>query len=381
MKKVFLSGISVFICLFTFIVKLNAQGGTFTSTWALTTDASSATFGANTTLVTSNMLPGSAFSTGTYSSSGYACKSTVTWPNAVTAGYYLDFPVSPANGFDIEIDSFAIIPKTSGSSGNNILSFAYIIDSAAPVLVTGAQVTATAGGTTTIKMTAFGSPVTCNAGHTLTIRVWAYSATTSTSTSRTLYIKSLQLEGKTSPTITPVTFNNISINKINATNAVHWTVAEQTNVQYYQVEKSVDGINFNSFATIQTNAQTGYSVIDNAYNVKCVYYRVIAISDNGEKTYSRILSLKSVLNQAMVKIAPNPVINKQFELQVADITKGQYKLTICNQSGAVVFTRMVQIEGDSQSQTIQLPASLTKGVYIANFNGAEVNNNQTLMVE
>ena len=41
----------------------------------------------------------------------------------------------------------------------------------------------------------------------------------------------------------------------------------------------------------------------------------------------------------------------------------------------------VQIEGDSQSQTIQLPSSLAKGVYFANFNGAEVNNNQTLIVE
>ena len=381
MKKIFLFSATVVICLFTIIVKLNAQGN-FTTTWALTANASTVTTGATSTVVASDMLPGATFSAGAYNTSGFACKSPTTWPNTITAGYYLDFPVSSATGFDIQIDSFAVVAKVSSSSGNNILNFAYIIDTAAPVTITGSQTTASSGGTTTIKMTAFSSPVTCTAGHTMTIRMWAYSATTTTTSGRSLYIKNMQLEGITTTAIVPVSFNSLSINKNNNGLGIQWSVGEQTNIQYYLIERAIDGINFNNIATVKAiNGQYLYNTNDNIINSKSVYYRVIAISDNGEKIYSRILSFKSVLNQSLVKIAPNPVINKQFELQVADITKGQYKLTICNQSGAVVFTHMVQIEGDSQSQTIQLPSSLAKGVYFANFNGAEVNNNQTLIVE
>ena len=354
----------------------------YTSTWALTADATSATVGATATIVTANMVPGSSFASGSYSTSGYSCKSATTWPNAVTAGYYLDFPVSSAAGFDIELDSFAIVPKTSGSSGNNILSFAYIIDTAAPVLITGGQVTATAGGTTTIKMTAFGAPVTCTAGHTLTIRMWAYSASSSTSNSRTLYIKNVQFAGKTTPVIIPVAFSSISVNKNNTGNAIHWSVAEQTNVQSYQIEKSIDGINFNAFSTmLPIKGQNTYSVIDNYTNDKTAYYRVVALATNGDKKYSKVLNIKNVFTAANIKIAPNPVTNKQFELQVADCSKGQYKLSLYNQLGSVVYSHTIQIEGDYQSQTIQLPSSLAKGVYFANFNGVDVNNNQTIIVE
>ncbi|MEI6184144.1 MAG: T9SS type A sorting domain-containing protein [Bacteroidota bacterium] len=381
MKKTVLQNF-IILCSLLIIGNIAFAQGSFTSTWALTADASSATVGANTTVVTSNMLIGSSFTGGSYSTSGFGCKSSTTWPNAVTAGYYLDFPISSAAGFDIELDSFALVPKTSGSSGNNILSFAYIIDTAAPVLITGGQVTATAGGTTTIKMTAYGAPVTCTAGHTLKIRMWAYSASASTTTSRTLYIKSVQFAGKTTPAIVPVAFSAISVNKYNTGNAIHWSVAELTNVQSYQIEKSIDGINFNVFATLLSNkGQNSYSVIDNYTNDKTAYYRVAAIATNGDKKYSKILNIKNVFTVANIKIAPNPITNKQFELQIADCSKGQYKLSVYNQLGAVVYSRAIQVDGDYQLQTIQLPTSLAKGVYFANFNGVDVNNNQTLIVE
>ena len=47
----------------------------------------------------------------------------------------------------------------------------------------------------------------------------------------------------------------------------------------------------------------------------------------------------------------------------------------------MVYSRAIQVDGDYQLQTIQLPTSLAKGVYFANFNGVDVNNNQTLIVE
>ncbi len=381
MKKSLLQNL-IIACFLLILGNIAFAQSPFTSTWALTANASAASVGATSTIVTSNMVIGSSFSGGSYSSSGYGCKSTTTWPNAATAGYYLDFPISSATGFDIELDSFAIIPKTSGSSGNNLLSFAYIIDTAAPVLIAGGQVTATAGGTTTVKMTAFGAPVTCTAGHTLTIRMWAYSASASTTTSRTLYIKNVQFAGKTTPVIIPVAFSSISVNRNNTGNAIHWSVAEQINVQSYQIEKSIDGINFNVFASMLSDkGQNSYSVNDNNTNDKTAYYRVVAIATNGDKKYSKVLNIKNVFTANNIKIVPNPVTNKQFELQIADCSKGQYKLSVYNQLGSVVYVLSIQVDGDFQLQTIQLPSSLAKGVYFANFNGVDVNNNQTIIVE
>src|SRR4051812_30889822 len=122
MKKVFTP-----VFLFVAVLMHYTSSAQYVATWALTSNKTAAVTGAQAASVTAgNMIPGNDFPTpGSHNTDGYQAIQTLgDWPTVPTDGLNMDFPLSPNGPVDLTITSVTATSKTSGSSGNNLLSLA-----------------------------------------------------------------------------------------------------------------------------------------------------------------------------------------------------------------------------------------------------------------
>jgi hypothetical protein len=123
-----------------------------------------------------------------------------------------------------------------------------------------------------------------------------------------------------------------------------WKVLNNQFVNYFDVERSFDGINFSSVAVVQKdNSQstyTSYSFRDDAgrFAGRTVYYRLRLTTAANTKTYSiivRFIIPGSGKNE--VSIVPNPV-RDAIQVQINSIAENLVRIDITDQSGKLIHS-------------------------------------------
>ena len=106
----------------------------------------------------------------------------------------------------------------------------------------------------------------------------------------------------------PVTITAIAASR-NSENTitVKWNVENEINIHHYDVERSNDGSFFNQIATQTAISNNGgrasYSYIDNHLEISATYYyRVKAISQDGQIQYSAIVKVASITTSPSISI-------------------------------------------------------------------------------
>lgn len=122
---------------------------------------------------------------------------------------------------------------------------------------------------------------------------------------------------------------------------IKWATASQTNNDYFAVERSVDGINFEMIDYVKgagTNTQLlDYSVKDLKPSSGINYYRLNQIDFNGEHQYSNIVEVSCLLNDDEFISYPNPASER--------ITvKGNGKVSVYNMLGENIYESDVDKE-------------------------------------
>ncbi len=106
-------------------------------------------------------------------------------------------------------------------------------------------------------------------------------------------------------------FNGL-YNSINKTIELNWQTATEENNDYFTIEQSDDGINWNIIETIEGAGNSSiiksYRTIDNNTYSKISYYRLKQTDYDGKYTYSEIISVK-IDNSSSIDIFPNPTSN------------------------------------------------------------------------
>ena len=154
---------------------------------------------------------------------------------------------------------------------------------------------------------------------------------------------------------------------------VEWTSEKETNIAYYEVEKSLNGISFNRIATVKatnTNSIFTYSNMDDALIGSAnLYYRIKIVRKDGIVKYTPVVSV-STANRATIKVYPNPVTNNTFSLLLTNVEKGSYNLSITNSLGRNILMQPINHQGGSANERIVLPAT-AKGIYFVQLNNAK----------
>jgi hypothetical protein len=133
--------------------------------------------------------------------------------------------------------------------------------------------------------------------------------------------------------ILPVTLTSFTAFLNNSKVDLKWKTALEVNVNYYTVERSLDGINYSDagivFAVGNAAASENlYSLTDNLVNVKSpvVYYRIRSVDIDGKSKVSEIrivrLAKQDAPNSFTILTYPNPVSN---ELRITNPASWQNK--------------------------------------------------------
>ena len=151
-----------------------------------------------------------------------------------------------------------------------------------------------------------------------------------------------------------------------------WETAEEINNNHFELERSLDGINYSTISNIpalqnSSSSKKVYQYSDNIFSImnnNTVYYRLKQVDNNYSSTYSSVLVIRLNNNGgSKVQIAPNPFIDNvviNFKSEV----KGKAEIKIINFSGGTVTTKNIMVNNGSNS--IQIPGmdNLSKGIYV-----------------
>jgi len=83
-----------------------------------------------------------------------------------------------------------------------------------------------------------------------------------------------------------------------------WETAMEINVSHFNVQRSSDGISFETVGTARAKGACKYSFIDNTNLTGIVYYRLEIVDKNGALSYSEVNELR--INNYELRISPNP---------------------------------------------------------------------------
>lgn len=181
--------------------------------------------------------------------------------------------------------------------------------------------------------------------------------------------------GSTSAIANPlsVKFTAVKAYTSGSLNIVEWTNQSEAGVFGYTVEKSTDGIQFTALSEVAARSNAATREVYNQQDLQPgtkTYYRIKATELSGEVSYSPVVKVvRGESGSTGFSIYPNPVQGKQFTLQYKGQTREPIRLQLFSSSGVVVYSNNWIHPGGQASQSIELPVSLSKGMYYLQLSG------------
>lgn len=139
----------------------------------------------------------------------------------------------------------------------------------------------------------------------------------------------------------PINVNYITGNKNNGNHLLAWKVTcVSTPSATLELERSSDGRNYSSIYSIVASAlrcEQPFDYTDNQPAQGVNYYRLKMTSADGQVSYSTTVTLINASKGIdIMNIAPNPIVNGQFNLKVSSAEKTDMQLVITDLQGRVL---------------------------------------------
>ncbi len=164
-------------------------------------------------------------------------------------------------------------------------------------------------------------------------------------------------------TTVPVRFTTLNAFQKNTDIQVDWKIATEANISRYEVEHSLNGRNFTKAGTVAATNAESYSWLDAQPVAGTHYYRIKGISTSGEAVYTSIVKVLIGKGKSGIAVYPNPVRDGLVTLQFTNQAAGKYGIRLISDAGQLVYSRSTMIQGTSNSQILNLPKSIVKGIY------------------
>lgn len=164
--------------------------------------------------------------------------------------------------------------------------------------------------------------------------------------------------------VLPVTIVSFSGKKESDGNLLTWQVANELNLNYYQLEKSYDGSNFSFVADIKANGQKNYSYTDADVNnsFPLEYYRLKSVDNDGKFAYSTIIKIKTNDNSWSAEVTPNPVSDKIY-LKLQSSVQDKATVIITDIIGRQLHKENISVSTGNNSYNINKSANFSSGTY------------------
>lgn len=163
--------------------------------------------------------------------------------------------------------------------------------------------------------------------------------------------------------------------------SINWLVAEESNIEAYEVQRSANGINFTTIEKVKaknSSAATSYSVKDLLAKGGINYYRLLIVGKD-KSEISKIVSLN--INAGKNSFVANYKSGKILNVRLNGISAGTYRISVISSNGQLVQTIGLQHDGTGQNKQLVLKADLAKGIYRVALQSETENYIGSIMVE
>lgn len=145
---------------------------------------------------------------------------------------------------------------------------------------------------------------------------------------------------------------------------LRWTTLNDIDVDAYYLEKSTNGLQFDSIDSIGAQRITGaatYLTFDRSPVVGTNYYRIRSRNQDGSAKLSTVLRIYNGYVGNTLLVFPNPS-GRQLDIWMAGVKRGAYRLSVLLSNGQVVHTERLVHDGADRTWRVDLPQALPKGI-------------------
>jgi len=173
----------------------------------------------------------------------------------------------------------------------------------------------------------------------------------------------------------PISLNYLRGTKLGTANNLNWQVTcVSTPSATLTLERSADGRNFTPINTITATAiecEQPFNYADIAPLPGINYYRLKMTGVDGRPGYSNIITLiNGSKGLAMVNIAPNPVVNGQFRVNISTTQSTKMEIVVTDMAGRAVSRKTVSLINGFNTVDMNV-SNLSGGTYQLYGNTAE----------
>jgi hypothetical protein len=167
----------------------------------------------------------------------------------------------------------------------------------------------------------------------------------------------------------PIELLSFTATKNNKVADIQWETATEINNDYYQVEKSKDGVNFESFNQVKgagnSLSKLNYSIIDEKPYNGISYYRLKQVDFNGAFSYSKIESVDfNSSKDFSFDVYPNPNKGSKFNIAFEGTTNQEVLVVVYDVTGKESFSKvLITNENESSVFVIDPSNTLSSGIY------------------
>lgn len=171
--------------------------------------------------------------------------------------------------------------------------------------------------------------------------------------------------------VLPVNFTSINATRQhNGEVEVKWTVANETNITEYQVERSEDGLEFSTISTITSTGNKNYQEVDKDALATVGFYKIKATGPGNKFYSSPMVKVAALPAEQPAFVFPNPVENNLLLLHPGKKLDGKYQLKLVNPGGQIIFQCVITV-GVATSK-LEVPVQGVKaGLYEMVLSGKE----------
>jgi uncharacterized repeat protein (TIGR01451 family) len=153
-----------------------------------------------------------------------------------------------------------------------------------------------------------------------------------------------------------------------------WITESEINNDYFDVERSEDGVHFTKMATVDGNGTTAskhtYGYTDNMLTNSAVfYYRLKVVDINGKSSYTKIIIVKlnNSLSTEKISVYPNPFTDN-VKVFIKSTTVQTALLKMISMDGRELNVKKITLDAGSNVVVWNGMQALPKGTYILDIN-------------
>ncbi|MEO6732012.1 MAG: T9SS type A sorting domain-containing protein [Ferruginibacter sp.] len=156
------------------------------------------------------------------------------------------------------------------------------------------------------------------------------------------------------------------------TTTLQWQTFTELNTRQFDIERSVDGINWKLVTTLPSKAVNGNSEVSINYAADdivalngVIYYRLKIIDKDGSSTYSQVATVSNnIASKIVVSLCPNPMVKNTLTVKLQSPLSGQVMLSITGMEGQVVYSRYTVVQRGNNIIQLNDLNKMAGGIYL-----------------